>query len=96
MAYNMTFMNNSNTLYDVAVGVNNASNNLISVFFLVIIFIIVLGFTYRFGEYTALLTASTVSTAFATLFLLMGMLPWTIAVIPIIFLVISLFIWLFG
>jgi len=90
MAYNMSFMNTSNNLFDVVSGVNVASGGVVSVFLLFIIFVISYAVTSRNGASEAFMSSSLVTSISAILMWYADLFPWEYLLIPIIMFFISI------
>ena len=87
MAYNLTWMDTTNNLYDVTEAVNNTALGLPALIFLVGISIFVYSKTINDGVTKAMISASFTATIIGTLLWLASLLPWYILVICIVTLI---------
>jgi hypothetical protein len=71
--YNLSFMDDSHNIVDLFIGINLASNSLLAIMFLVVIWMIFVIMLYEIGIVDAIFFASFVSTVVAVLFLGLGM-----------------------
>jgi len=84
MAYNTTWMDSSNTLADLVIGVNVMSNSLFVLLFLVAIWMIVFFKTNDRGTSTGLIASGFVTSIISILFWFMEILTWEIVTVPVI------------
>lgn len=96
MAYDITFLDTSNSFLDLIVGINDQSGKVLFATILLTIFIIVFIATKRYDTNTAFINASATSTLFGAMMMFAGLITWTIAIIPVIMLLISILINVFG
>ena len=92
MVYNVTFMDTAYNLYDVAVGVNVASNGTFGIILLVIVYIISFASSIRDGPVTALISSGLLTTVVAILIGFMQLISWTIVIVPVMLLFAGLII----
>lgn len=90
--YDLDFIDTSNTLLDVIVGINDTSGKVLFGGILLLLFMIVFIGSKRYDTNTALLAASTITTVVGGLLMATGLLAWQIAIIPMILLLIMLVI----
>lgn len=82
MVYNETFMNTSTNLLDIFNGVNIATNGLLSIVLLVVVFIMVYAGSIKNGTTAAFMASSFVTTIISVLMWWAGMIGWAIVVVP--------------
>ena len=84
MAYNMTWMDNSTTIFDFYTGINTNLNGLPTILFLTTLFFAAFFITKSSADNgTALGVASFTSLIFASLFWFIGTIGWEIVMIPL-------------
>lgn len=89
MNYNLSFMNTSNNLYDIAYNVNDLTSDLFGVAILTGIFILVFTKSLNRGTSTAFMIASFTSGIIGALFMFIGFVTWQIVSILFVLFLIS-------
>ena len=92
MSYNVSFMDTANNLYDVFLGVNVASNGLVGILILVLVFVISFASTIKDGSVPAFLSSGLLTSIIAILLGFAGLISWGIVIIPIMLLFTGLII----
>lgn len=92
MSYNVSFMDTANNLYDVVLGVNTASSGTLGVVILVLVYVITFSSTVRDGPVTALISSGLFTTVVAILVGFMGLIHWSVVIVPIMLLFAGLII----
>ncbi len=88
MAYNMSFMDTSNNLFDITNNVNNLTNGLLSMAFIVGVFLFVFSKSLERGTSAAFMIASFTATVFGSLFMFAGLIEWWfLTVLGVLFLI---------
>lgn len=94
----MSFLNSSNTLLDVVVGVNDASGNFVAIALMILIFVGLLAAflskNYDFGQ--SIVITSFICTVISALLFFMDLLAWWLAVLFIVILIIGIIVEAFG
>lgn len=95
MSYNMTFLNTSNTLLDVYQGVNTETTGLISIMFLVALYIILIaGFT-RYNNDKTFIISGFITSIVSILMFFLGVLVWWVVMLFIMLFLITLIVHFF-
>lgn len=92
MAYNITWMESSNTLVDIFQGVNTASNGLVGGMILLLTFMISFAAFKNYDTVADLVISSFITTIIGGLLWFIGFISFEFAVIPLILFVVSLII----
>jgi len=92
MSYNMTFLNESTNIYQVIVGVNATTNNLLGALILLVIGLVLFAGTKKYDTDVAMLVTTFVLSVISLLMFTIQLIGVEIFVIPIILLIVSLFI----
>lgn len=90
MTYNATFLDTSNNLYDVFIGVSTSTNNVVPLVILFVIFVISYVSTSKEGTKIALTSSSLITSIIAMLMFFIGIIPMYIVLLPL-----TMFIFLF-
>ena len=96
MAYNMSFIDTSNTIYDVAVATNSLSNGAIGFLILFFVFMFMYIITGREDKTTGIIVGGAASSVIGGLLWFINLFPYEFISIPLIVLVIGLSIKFFG
>ena len=96
MAYDITFLDTSNNLLDLIVGINDESGKVLFAAVLLLVFVIVFIATKRYDTNTAFLNASVTSTIFGAMMMFAGLITWTVMIIPVILMIISIAVNVWG
>ena len=90
--YNLSTMDNANNIYQVFTGMNEMSNGLIAIFVLTAFFLVLMVVFKRTEEDTpkVVMFSSFITTIGAILLMTVGLVSWSIVVIPLIIFIGSL------
>ena len=95
MAYNLTFLGTSNTLYDLAYNVNALTYNVFSIMLLGGIFFFVYSRSLERGNSTAFIISSFTTAILGALFMFLGFIQWYIMTIIIVLFLASIIVQFF-
>ena len=90
MAYNITFMDTSNNIFEYTAGLNAASNSQIVYWILVLVWLITFISMKNFDTKVVFLSSSFITTLLSILFFTIGWISMTILIIPIVLTMFSL------
>jgi hypothetical protein len=88
--YNITFMNTSNNLYEYFVGVNTASNSLLSILILMMLWVVIFIAMKHFDTKVVFLASSLTTTLIGLIFFAAELISMGILFIPILMTMFSL------
>lgn len=89
--YNITFMNTSNNIMEYYNGINNASDSLLSIIILIILWVIIFISMKHFDTKVVFLTASITTSLIGIIFVAANFITTGIVIIPLIMTMFSLF-----
>jgi hypothetical protein len=94
MAYNLTFMDESNTLYDVVKGVNLASEYFYVIGFLIVLWVMIAN-QLEYSLSKSLMVSSFITSLVAVLFSFAELISWNVVSVPLGLFMLSLILYFF-
>ena len=96
MAYNLTWMDSANTLYDVATNTNTLTNGGVGIVLLLAVFFTVWMLVNPSDRVSAFIGASTATSLVASLLWFVGLIPYSYVIVPIVLVLVGVGIKFFG
>ena len=96
MTYNTTFMNNTPSIIEFYAGINTASDNVLSITLLLVMWVVIFISMKHFDTKVVFLSASTTTTIVAIFMFVLGWIPLAILFFPLIMTMFSLIAFLFS